>query len=527
MIDLTQGEGNKRVRKRNKKPTKGQLAAQAAAEAYRASARLPGQGDGLRPAPYPIPSRHTHSQLQMAEDDDTYQAPQMQTNFTTVTLPEEPHLPLLHGSTSSQVPHQQSPGISSHQRQRQAERLHRSISADHAPLSLPQTSTHPPPSSHDILGLDANIDPALRVLSKDSLSPQALVGPIVASHHDILSQRIGPTPSMQPGTMQLPMPLNMAPIGAAPLSRGQSVAGASQISQQASANRQAQVTLPHPSLASPRPTYHQHYQQQETGSHISQAAVATSHVSQPQHSSSFLQQQVQPATSLPQQMAAPQQSAALTFTHTQAQPPRLPPMRTLSESPVPTPVTQSPQQQQQQASSPVTAGFARFAAHSPTTGFAKSMPTFGKPAFVGSSNPLLPPTAIMPLRPLLLSSEDKGKRRAEDERERERERGAEHIGMGDDNDHSNDHGRRSSGGGGGSRRRPHFVPPEPRPGIEYVQRPDGGLVTARRTSGRRHDECTVEWINRLDHGEENLRSAGASVVSGASPSPPSREEDVT
>jgi hypothetical protein len=35
-----------------------------------------------------------------------------------------------------------------------------------------------------------------------------------------------------------------------------------------------------------------------------------------------------------------------------------------------------------------------------------------------------------------------------------------------------------------------------------VQRVDGGLVTARRTSGR-HDEGSIEWLNRFDRGEEN------------------------
>ncbi|KAI0259090.1 hypothetical protein BC834DRAFT_659364 [Gloeopeniophorella convolvens] len=82
MIDLTQGEGNKRVRKRNKKPTKGQLAAQAAAEAYRASARLPGQGEGPRPEPYPPP---TQSQATIADgrEDIDYQVPLMRTNLVT------------------------------------------------------------------------------------------------------------------------------------------------------------------------------------------------------------------------------------------------------------------------------------------------------------------------------------------------------------------------------------------------------------------------------------------------------------
>ncbi|KAH9063630.1 hypothetical protein EDB87DRAFT_1557719 [Lactarius vividus] len=71
MIDLTQGEGNKRVRKRNKKPTKSQLAAQA----Y----RLPGQGgDSRRPTPYPPLPTHarqpTFKEDNLAMDcDDDYQ----------------------------------------------------------------------------------------------------------------------------------------------------------------------------------------------------------------------------------------------------------------------------------------------------------------------------------------------------------------------------------------------------------------------------------------------------------------------
>ena len=87
-------------------------------------------------------------------------------------------------------------------------------------------------------------------------------------------------------------------------------------------------------------------------------------------------------------------------------------------------------------------------------------------------------------------SEDKGKRRA-----------TESEGHGDSagDDKRELEGRRI--GGGGSRRQ--FAPPSPRPGFEYVQRVDGGLVTARRTSGR-HDEGSVAWLNRFDRGEENL-----------------------
>lgn len=92
------------------------------------------------------------------------------------------------------------------------------------------------------------------------------------------------------------------------------------------------------------------------------------------------------------------------------------------------------------------------------------------------------------LRPLSLS-EDKGKRRAVES--------VDHVDYaGDDKQEREREGR----GGGGSRR--HFVPPSARTGIEYVQRPGGGLVTARRTS-EHHDERTVDWINRLDRDEEN------------------------
>jgi hypothetical protein len=95
------------------------------------------------------------------------------------------------------------------------------------------------------------------------------------------------------------------------------------------------------------------------------------------------------------------------------------------------------------------------------------------------------------LRPLALS-EDKGKRRVVDSDDR-----GDYAG---DDKREREHDGRGVGGGGGSRR--HFVPPSARPGIEYVHRADGGLVTARRTF-ERHDERTVGWINRLDRGEEN------------------------
>jgi hypothetical protein len=95
------------------------------------------------------------------------------------------------------------------------------------------------------------------------------------------------------------------------------------------------------------------------------------------------------------------------------------------------------------------------------------------------------------IRPLVLS-EDKGKRRA-----------TESEGRGDSagDDHDRERERDGRGNGDGGSRR-HFVPPSLRPGIEYVQRADGGLVTARRTSERR-DESSIKWLNRFDRSEEN------------------------
>lgn len=470
MIDLTQGEGNKRVRKRNKKPTKGQLAAQAAAEAYRASARLPGQGDAPRPAPYPMPP-HLQPQQQIVEDprEDMYQAPLMQTKFTTVAPVEEHHHSLLRSSSSQ---HAQPSGISPHQRQR-SEQLYPLTSIDHTSMSLHQNATQPLLSSHDTLGQDTNIDPMLCALSKDGLGSHAVAGPMTTSHHDNIPHRGGLTPSMQPGAVQLPMPLNTLQ------------------QQAASANRQAQVTLPHLSLAPSRSAYHHQLSSyQGTGSNTHQS-ISTPHMPQHSPSSAFRHQELQSTSTLPQpdasrQMAPPQQPA---FALAHAQAPRLPPMRTLSESPAPAiPSPQPPVSalggvggttpQRQRQDSTTATGFSRFAACVPA-GFTK--PTFGKPLLTGNSPPI-----GMPMRPLLVS-EDRVQGLTEGESGAERD-----VRAGGDDE------RRS--GGGGSRR--HFVPPSPRLGIEYLQRADGGLVTARRTTGR-HDEGTVEWLSRLDHGHES------------------------
>jgi hypothetical protein len=472
MIDLTQGEGNKRVRKRNKKPTKGQLAAQAAAEAYRAdaaSARLPGQGDGPRPAPYPTLS-HAHSQPQVAEedygeddDDDDHQAPPMQTNFETVdkSPPEEqPHHHSLHRGSSTlttQQQHSQPSGMSISSRQ----------------LHGHQNAAQPLPfsPSHDTLGLNPHIDSTLRpILSEDGLSHHAVGGPVAAaSHYDILFSRGSGTPQIQQQVSRSP--------------------------------QQAQVTLPPPSLAlaPSHPAYHhQLLSHQGKGPHAStsRAVSTSSHIPQwPQHPSSLLQQQLQSDTPRQMQMTtSPQQPTVPT--EMQPQPTRLPPMRTLCESPVPatpslslqqqpTPPTLSTTQRQQQqgptTATTTTPGFARFASAHGSTGF--GTPTFSKAALGGN-----PPNLMPIIRPLVLS-EDKGKRRAT-----EREGHGNSAG---DDEREREHEGGGIGGDDGSRR--HLVPP--RSGFEHAQRGGGGLIIGRRTSGR-HDEHSVEWLNRLDRGEE-------------------------
>jgi len=415
---------------------------------------------------------HLQPLQQVVEDprDDMYQAPPMQTKFTTVAPVEEPHHSLLRSSSSQ---HAQPSGISPHQRQR-PEQLYPLTSTDHSLMSLHQNATQPLLSSHETLGQDTNIDPMLRTLSKDSLGSHAIAGPMTASHHDSIPHRGGPTPGMQPGAVQLPMPLNTLQ------------------QQAASANRQTQLTLPQLPLAPSRSAYHhQLTSYQGTGSNTPQS-ISTPHMPHHSPSSAFRHQELQPTSTLPhpdasRQMAPPQQPA-FAHAHAHAQAPRLPPMRTLSESPAPAmPSPQHPVSAlggvggttpQRQPQDPTAAtGFSRFAGRVPA-GFTK--PTFGKPSLTGNSPPI-----GMPVRPLLVS-EDRVQGHTE-------EGGAERdVRAGGDDE------RRS--GGGGSRR--HFVPPSPRLGIEYVQRADGGLVTAQRTSGR-HDEGTVEWLSRLDHGHES------------------------
>jgi Forkhead domain len=505
MIDLTQGEGNKRVRKRNKKPTKAQLAAQGAAEAYRASVRLPGQGGAPRPGPYPLPSHAQQSPPEIA-DEDVYQAPPMQTNFVTPT--EEPHRSPQRSSSSLQHVHPLSSGISTSPRQRQRpEQLlyqYPSIPSHHAPpMSLHHQNgaqqALPLPSSYDnVHGLDANIDPTLCVLSKDGFVSHAVAGQNADAHYDLLPQRDGPMSGVQPGAaLQLPIPLNTLPIGAAPLARDPSFAGAPPIQQRqaASANRQAQLTLPHlsPASSSRSATYHDQLLPSHQGiatpntPKAGSTSTSTSHLPQHSASTAFRHQKLHPTPTLPQPdasrqaaMETPQQPPA--FAHAQAEAPRLPPMRTLSESPAP--ATSQRQRQDLTGST----GFARFAAR---------VPTFGKPTM---------PIGIA-VRPLLLS-EDKGKRRVDGES------GGAGAGEGEDEDEGEGGDRAGGsderrGGGDGSRR--HFVPPEPRAGYQYVQR--GGLIAAQRTS-ERYGERTVKWLDRLDRDDGESRS----VETGPPPS---------
>jgi hypothetical protein len=402
MIDLTQGEGNKRVRKRNKKPTKSQLAAQA----Y----RLPGQGgDSLRPPPYPQPS-HTPPQPIFKEDtqamdcDDDYQpeAPPMQTNFTTKTT-EQPQL-----------------------------------QPQHPPTLLPPrgaATTHLSPSTsslraRELPNLDANIDPALRVPDAAPTSRSSKVPHL--SH-------LPPSSPVQE-KMLLPRPLHHSPYHRPFLPHQQSQA-------QGAGQQQSRTAAP--------------------PSHIPHARVSMS--SHP-HDQMNLQRQ--------QSQQSPQQQAAQPPAHTpaaqaQTRTPRLPPMRTLSQSPDPTssepshtspPPTSPPPSTSGPPTSPPrpTTGFERFA-RAPT----RFAPTL---AFGGPLQSASPSTPIRPLATHAYSSSSSSS--------------SSSVGTAP---------TAAEGEGGGKRR---FVPPPPRAGIEYVQREGGGLVTARRPSGR-YGEYTVDWLGRF------------------------------
>ena len=416
MIDLTQGEGNKRVRKRNKKPTKSQLAAQ--------TYRLPGQGcDSSRLPPYPqpqpphVPQPISKEDTQPMDCDDDYQpqAPPMQTNFTTKP-PEQPQ---------SQPQH--------------ARALLPPRGAATTPLSPSVSSLRP----RELLDLDANIDPALRV-------PDAT--------HASRSSKVPHPSHLPPGS----------PVQ----------------------TKAQQMLLPRPPHHSPyhRPFLHQQQSQaQGAGQQLSQTAAPPSHISHSRTSISGLpHDQMNPqrnaaAMLAHQQQSSPQQQAAQppAPVHTppaaaqaQTRTPRLPPMRTLSQSPDPTstepshtspPPPSSPPSISGPPTSPPrsTVGFARFA-HAPT----RFVPTL---AFGDSTS--------TPIRPLVSH--------------------ATHTPSSSSSSSSSSVATAPAAaaeGEGGNKRR--FVPPPPRAGIEYVQREGGGLVTARRPSGR-YGEYTIDWLGRF------------------------------
>ena len=412
MIDLTQGEGNKRVRKRNKKPTKSQLAAQA----Y----RLPGQGgDSSRPPPYPqsqpshAPQPISKEDTQLMDCDDDYQpqAPPMQTNFTTKP-PEQPQ---------SQPQHPRA--------------LLPPRGAATTPLS-PSTSSLRP---RELLDLDANIDPTLRV-------PDA--APTLRS-------------SKVPHLSHLP---SSSPVQA----------------------KAQQLLLPRPLHHSPyhRPFLpHQQSHAQGAGQQLSKTAASLSHIPHSRASISDLpHDQMNPqrnaAAMLTHQRQSPQQQAAqppapahtpAVAAQAQTRTPRLPPMRTLSQSPDLTSSepshTSPPSSPPPSTSGPPTSppqsmvGFARFARaptrFAPTLAFGDSQST--------------------PIRPLVVSH-------------------ATHTPSSSSSSSSSSGATAAAEGEGGSKRR--FVPPPPRAGIEYVQREGGGLVTARRPSGR-YGEYTIDWLGRF------------------------------
>lgn len=401
MIDLTQGEGNKRVRKRNKKPTKSQLAAQA----Y----RLPGQGgDPLRPPPYPQPSHAppqpiSKEETQAMDCDDDYlpQAPPMQTNFTTkpTELPQ---------------PQPQHP---------------RTLLPPRGAATIPSNSSlraREPPD------LDANIDPALRVPDAAPTSRSSKV-----PH---LSHLPPSSPVAKSQHMLLPRPPHHS-------------------------------SYPHPFLP------HQQSQAQGAVQQRSQTTASPSHIPHARVPMSSLPHdqmntQRQQSQQLPQQQAA-QPPARTPAAQAQTRTPRLPPMRTLSQSPDPTssepshtspPPTSPPPSTSGPPTSPPrpTTGFERFA-RAPTR-FAPTLPFSDSPQQTSPATPIRPLATYIPPSSSSSSSSSVGTAPAPAE------------------------------GEGGSKRR--FVPPPPRAGIEYVQREGGGLVTARRPSGR-YGEYTIDWLGRF------------------------------
>ncbi|KAH9030813.1 hypothetical protein EDB84DRAFT_186799 [Lactarius hengduanensis] len=156
-------------------------------------------------------------------------------------------------------------------------------------------------------------------------------------------------------------------------------------------------------------------------------------------------------------------------------------MRTLSQSPDPT--SSEPAYTSPPPSPPSTAAGPPTSPLRPTGGFARfarapiaftSAPVFGKP----------PPSASPSthIRPLVVSDA---------------------ANTSSSSSSSSSVATAPAAAEGEGRRR--FVPPPPRAGIEYVQREGGGLVTARRPSGR-YEEGTIDWLGSLDR----VKADGAS-----------------
>lgn len=94
MIDITQGEGNKRERKRNKKPTKAQLAAEAANSQLQGPSH-PQDSNRQQSAPNTSSSAGQKSAEDMDVDDDNYDEPEEQpaVNPAVYKPPQRQQLP--------------------------------------------------------------------------------------------------------------------------------------------------------------------------------------------------------------------------------------------------------------------------------------------------------------------------------------------------------------------------------------------------------------------------------------------------
>ena len=375
--------------------------------------RLPGQGsDTSRPAPYP------HVRQPIFKDDN--QAMDCDDDY-------QPQAPPMQSNFTTKTTEQPQP---------QHPRTLLPPRGAATPSLSPSTSSLRPREFPDI---DANIDPALRV-------PAAPTSGSSKAPH--LSRMPPSSPAqVQTQQMMLPRPPHHSPYHHSFLPHQQS---------------QAQGVSP---------------QRSQTTASTLQIPFVRVSMSSLSHGQTNLQR----TTVLTQQQQSPQQQAAQVPTHTpaaqvQARTPRLPPMRTLSQSPDPTsskpthtsppPTSPPPTASGSPASPPrpTVNGFVRFA-RAPTR-FASTL------AFGESSQSASPST---PIRPLFVSD-------------------AIHTPSSSSSSSSAATAPAATECEGGGRRR--FVPPPPRAGIEYVQREGGGLVTARRPSGR-YDEYTVDWLGRL------------------------------